>query len=95
MKSEIVIINARANIIRPEFFPVFLFSLIALTHENDMNIIAKRKNSPLLSGIHCPTAALPKPKLTRISETCQQKANTVAEIMAPKLLDILLILFQL
>lgn len=87
-----VTMNASVKIIRPECFPVVLFSLTAPNNDNDRSKTAKKKNRPLLSGIQWPAAKLPKPKLARTSGTCQQKAKIVAEKIAPKLLATLLLI---
>ena len=79
--------------IRPVFFPLFFFSLIAENNDNDMRIKAITRNNLLCSGSHFPSVALPSPKLARISETCQQNANIAADMTAPILLKILFIIF--
>ena len=60
-----------------------------------MRTTASSKNRPLLFGSHWPAATLPKPKLARISGTCQQKAKNVAARTAPILLTILFTLTSL
>jgi hypothetical protein len=74
---------------RPVFLPFFLFSLTAEVKDNVINNNAHVRKISLWFFIQFPIATLPKPKLTRISDTCQQNANITADIMAPTLLRIL------
>ena len=72
--------------IRPVSLPFFFFSWIAAIRDRHIMEMAMVRNSHLWLTIHLPTATLPRPKLARTSEACQQKAKIVAERMAPMLL---------
>jgi hypothetical protein len=88
-KSPRVTIKARAKMMRPVFFPILFLSRSAENRDKSSISEAMARNQPLCRGIHWPMVALPSPKLARIRGTCQQKANKVAERIAPMLLNIL------
>lgn len=78
--------RAKEKTTSPVFLPCFIFSLIADSKDNEIRNMAAKRNQPLCAGIQRPIVAVPRPKLARISEACQQKAKSVAERTAPILL---------
>jgi len=70
--------------------PFFILSLTADTSDKHIKNIANARKTSLWLFIQLLIATLPKPKLTRISEACQQKAKTKADIIEPILLNILI-----
>jgi hypothetical protein len=81
--------------IRPVLLPFLILSLIADASDKVIKSTANAKKTSLWFFIQFPIATLPRPKLTRISEKCQQKANITAEIIEPRLLNILIIYYNL
>lgn len=71
---------------RSLFLPVFIFSRIAMISDRLIKHAAIARSRGLLFCAHPPKAMLPSPKLARINGTCQQKAKSVAETIAPILL---------
>lgn len=78
-------IKAAPKAIRPAFLPLFLFSRTADTSDNVIMDRANARKVNLCDCIHLLTAKLPKPKLARTRDTFQQKANIVADTIAPTL----------
>ena len=77
--------------IRPLLLPFFILSLTADVSDKTIKSIANTRKTSLWLFIQLPIATLPSPKLTRINDACQQKANTKAEIIEPILLNIFII----
>ena len=71
--------------------PFFILSLAAEVRDKVIKSIAIAKKTSLWLCIQLPIATLPRPKLTRINEACQQKAKTKAEVTEPILLNVLII----
>jgi hypothetical protein len=70
--------------------PFFILSLTADVSDKAIKEIANARKTSLWLFIQLPIATLPRPKLTRISEACQQNANIKADIIEPILLNILI-----
>ena len=70
--------------------PFFILSLTADVRDKAINNTANARKTSLWLLIQLPIATLPSPKLTRISEACQQKAKIKADIIEPVLLNILI-----
>lgn len=75
--------------------PFFILSLTADVSDKAIKNIANARKTSLWLFIQLPIATLPKPKLTRISEACQQKAKIKADIIEPILLNILITYYSL
>jgi len=68
----------------------FILSLTADVSDKTIKNIANARKTSLWLLIQLPIATLPRPKLTRINEACQQKAKIKADIIEPILLNILI-----
>ena len=78
--------SAAAKMTSPEFLPLTIFSRIAEASEAAIRKTAVARNAVLCVWIHRPIPTVPRPKLARMSVTCQQNAKTVAETTAAILL---------
>jgi hypothetical protein len=70
--------------------PFFVLSLTADVSDKTIKNIANARKISLWLLIQLPIATLPRPKLTRISEACQQNAKIKADIIEPILHNILI-----